>query len=348
MVMRINPNQQPLWRNPFEMQLGTGKSAISLGKLSNAQERLIAALYKGIADQQLPLVTKDLGLTAPETDAVLTAVGDLMLADAPGKESKIKLGDDFVSGAFAEIIRASLLHSIDGEQILISRAGRSVHIDNLGRAGLTIALGLAAAGIGHLISHDELKVDSSNLGPTGYPTQLLGHPRIDALRSLLAASPNKAMVSTGKKLPSSKLQKLDCAVLISQQVTEPSRYATWMNKNIPHIAVTFDAEQVSVSPIIIPGQSACLFCLEKMRTQQDSDWPVIATQLASSNKRFDDSASQLFAAGIVVQKILARADKVSGFELAEENLSGYRLELKTGSITEYTWPQQSGCECLGS
>lgn len=346
MVMRINPNQQPLWRNPFEMQIGTGSNAVSLGKLSNAQERLIAALYNGIANQQLPVVTKQLGLSEPETKHVLRAVSDLMLTDAPIKESKIKLADDFVAGAFAEIIRASLLHSVDGEQVLIGRAGRSVHIDSLGRAGLSVALGLAAAGIGHIISHDDQKVDAVNLGPTGYPTQLLGHPRIDALRSILAASPNKALVSSGKKLMSSKLQKIDCAVLISQQVTEPSRYAPWMNKDIPHIAVTFDADAVRVSPMIIPGQNACLFCLEKMRTQDDSNWPVIATQLISSNKRFDDASSQLFAAGLVVQKILARADKVAGFELAEENLSGFSLELKSGQVTQFNWPQQTGCECL--
>ena len=346
--MRINPNQQPLWRNPFEMQIGTGANAVALGKLSAAQERLIAALYKGIADQQLPAVTAQLGLSKAETNSVLAAVDEFILAEPPALDKKIKLADDFIAGAFAEIIRGSLLHSVDGEQVLIGRAGRSVHIEDLGRAGLQIALGLAAAGIGQLISHDDQKVDSGNLGPTGYPSQLAGHPRVDALRSILAASPNKAMVSTGKKISTSKLQKVDCAVLISQQVTQPQKYASWMNNDIPHIAVTFDADGVSVSPMIIPGQSACLFCLEKMRTVKDENWPVIATQLIASNKRFDDAASQLFAAGIVVQKILARADRVAGFELTEENLSGFNLELKTGKVTEYNWPQQSQCECVAN
>ena len=345
MVLRINPNHQALWRNPFEMQLGTGTNPVRLGKLSNAQERFIAALYKGIADQQLPLITAQLGLSSKETSQVLKAVDGLLLEDQPVKNSKIKLDEDFVVGAFAEIIRASLLHSADGEKVLIDRACRSIHISDLDRAGLSVALGLAAAGVGHLISHDELKVDKANLGPTGYPTQLLGQPRVDALRTLLAASPNKTMVSTGKKLIENKRQKIDCAVLISQQVIEPSRYATWMNRDIPHIAVTFDSERVWVSPMIIPGQSACLFCLEKMRTQQDENWPVLATQLLASNKRFDDAASQLFAAGIVIQKILARMDKIAGFELAQENLIGFSLELKTGLVIEHTWPRHEACAC---
>jgi hypothetical protein len=207
MVMRINPNQQPLWRTPFEMQLGTGKDSVILKNLTNAQERMIAALYNGIADQQLSLITEQLGLTKDESKRLVESVGEVMLTESPAKPNKIKLGDDFIAGAFAEIIRASLLHSVDGEAVLLGRAERSVHVDDLSRAGLQICLGLAAAGIGHLISHDEAKVDKANLGPTGFPSQLIGQPRLDALRSILAASPNKALVSTGKKLAKNRLQK---------------------------------------------------------------------------------------------------------------------------------------------
>lgn len=321
---------------------------MALKALSLAQERLIAALYNGVADQQLPLVTKQLGLNASEASEVISAVQDLMLLEPPRKTKKAQLPDDFVSGAFAEIIRASLLHSVDGESVLVNRASRVVHIEDLSRPGLAISLGLAAAGIGNLVSHDQRTVDSANLGPTGYPSQFLGRPRIDALRSILAASPNGALVSTGDKLNAAKLEKVDCAVIISQQATEPKRYSGWMNRDIPHISVTFDADQVSISPMIIPGQTSCLFCLEKMKTETDSNWPVIATQLISSAKRFDDAASQLFAAGIVVQKILARSDRIAGFELAPENLNGFSLQVKTGEVVKHTWPIHSDCGCAFS
>jgi len=352
MVMRINPNQEPLWRTPFELQLGTGKNSVILKNLSNAQERMIAALYKGIADQQLSLITEQLGLTKDESKNLVKSVSEVMLTEPPAlpinsaKSAKLKLGDDFVSGAFSEIIRASLLHSVDGEAVLLGRAERSVNVDDLSRAGLQICLGLAAAGIGHIISHDEGKVDKANLGPTGYPSQLIGQPRLDALRSILAASPNKANVSTGKKLAKNKLQKVDCAVLVSHQVIDPRRYASWNNRDIPHIAVTFDSERVWVSPMIVPGQTACLFCLEQMRSDKDASWPVIATQLLTSQKRFDDAASQLFSAGIVIQKILSRLDKVAGFEQSAENLSGFSLELSTGTVSEFTWPKHQACECV--
>ena len=346
MVFRINPNQQPLWRNPFEMQLGTGADSVVLGKLSAAQERLIAALYRGIADQQLDVVSQQLGLSKKETSEVIDQVSPMFLAETKKTaKSKITLQPEFVASAFAEIIRASLLMGVAGETVLLGRAERTVHLEDLSRTGLLIAQGLAAAGVGNLISHDELKVDAASLGPTGYPTQLQGHPRIDALRSILAASPNNSQITTGKKMTEKQLQKIDCAVLIVQQVIEPKRYSTWLNRDVPHIVVTFDAQEVSVSPMILPGQTACLFCLEIQRTQVNPQWPVIASQLFSSNKKFDDAASQLFAAGLVIQKILSRLDKVSGFEIAPENQVGYRLNLKTGEVIEYKWPQQNGCQC---
>jgi molybdopterin/thiamine biosynthesis adenylyltransferase len=345
MVFRINPNHQALWRNPFEMQLGLGQSQVVLKKLTPAQERLIAALYRGIADQQLPAITKELGLSKADSDSVLEQVGSIMLAENPKLKSKVELTQDFVAGAFAEIIRASLLHAVDGEAVLIGRASRSIHIEDISRTGLAIAQGLAAAGVGHLISHDEQQVQRADLGPTAYPSQLLGRPRIDALRTMLASSPNKALVSTGKKILEKQLQKIDCAVLIVQQAIEPRRYSHWANRDVPHIAVNFDTEFASVSPMIIPGQTACLFCLENMRTDQDRNWPVLASQLIGSQKKFDDAASQLFAAGVVIQKILARIDKVAGFEQSEENLSGYRMTLKTGEITEFVWPKHKACSC---
>ena len=345
MVIRINPNHQPLWRNPFEMQLGLGQNSVVLKQLSPAQERLIAALYRGIADQHLPTITKQLGLSEEESESVLDQVGPIMLADHPKNKAKVELSPEFIAGAFSEIIRASLLYAVDGEAVLIGRAGRSIHIEDISRSGLSIAQGLAAAGVGHLISHDEQQVLPADLGPTGYPSQLLGRPRIDALRSMLAASPNKAIVSTGKKLLEKQLQKIDCAVLIVQQAIAPRRYAHWVNRDVPHIAVSFDTQFASISPMIIPGQTACLFCLDAMRTKEDSNWPVLASQLIASQKKFDDAASQLFTAGVVIQKILARIDKVAGFELNEENLSGYRMNLNTGEVTEYIWPKHEACGC---
>jgi hypothetical protein len=152
----------------------------------------------------------------------------------------------------------------------------------------------------------------------------------------------KILDSTG--LPEKKISKIDCAVLISNQVIEPNRYATWMKRGVPHISIVFDSEYASVSPLIIPGKSACLLCLERVRTAEDSKWPALASQLRLSSKEFDDSASRLFAAGIAVQKILAHTDKLLGFEVTENHV-GYRLELSSGIVSEFSWTAHADCDC---
>jgi len=343
MVIKINPNQQALWLDPKRMQLGLGKDRVQLGALSPAQEQLIATLYRGIADQQLPVIAKQLGLAPAETDRILEQVGPLLLREQPVSDRE--LSAEFVAGAFAEIIRASLLHSADGQAVLLERGQRSIHVEDLSKPGLALSLGLAAAGVGHLLTHDLDLVGSKDLGPTGYPSQLGARPRIEALRSLLAASPNPTQVSNAHRIADKNIEAIDCAVLIGQQVIAPKRYARWLNRDVPHLAIIFDTDGVSVSPMIVPGKSPCLFCLEQLRADNDPNWPVLASQLTTSKTRMDDAGSQLFAAGLAVQKVLAQVDAISGFDWNQQQRMGYRLENSTGSITELQWPQHAGCDC---
>lgn len=343
MVIKINPNQQALWLDPKRMQLGLGKNRVQLGALSPAQEQLIATLYRGIADQQLPAIVKQLGLGETEAARIVEQVGPLLLREQFASERE--LSAEFVASAFSEIIRASLLHSADGQAVLLERAQRSIHVEDFSKPGLALSLGLAAAGVGHLLTHDLELVSAKDLGPTGYPSQFGGHSRIEALRSLLAASPNQTLVSNAHRIKEGSLEAIDCAVLIGQQVIAPKRYARWLNRDVPHLAVVFDTDGVSISPVIVPGNSPCLFCLERLRTDQDPNWPVLASQLATSKTRMDDAGSQLFAAGLAVQKVLAQIDSIAGFDWNEQQRVGYRLDRTTGAISELKWPQHAECDC---
>jgi hypothetical protein len=343
MVIKINPNQQALWLDPKRMQLGLGKDRVQLGALSPAQEQLIATLYRGIANQQLPVIAKQLGLAEAETDRILEQVGPLLLRER--EVSERELSAEFVAAAFAEIIGASLMHSADGQAVLLERAQRSIHVEDLSKPGLAVSLGLAAAGIGHLLTHDLELVSSKDLGPTGYPSQLGGQARIEALRALLAASPNQTLVSNAHRIAERNIEAIDCAVLIGQQVIAPKRYARWLNRDVPHIAIVFDTEGVWVSPVIVPGKSPCLFCLERLRTDEDPNWPVLASQLTTSKTRMDDAGSQLFAAGLAVQKVLAQVDAIAGFDWNEVQRIGYRLDRASGQITELKWPEHAECGC---
>ena len=342
-MLRINPHQSALWRDLNSLQIGSGNQRVIFNSLSPAQERLIAALYRGIADKQLPRLMDDLGVESAEGQSLVDALEPLLLRNtAPLKKP---LSEDFVAGAFAEIIRASLLNSADGATILMERKFRTVHVDDLSGAGLALTLGLASAGIGRVVSHDQSKVEPKDLGPSAYPSQLLGKPKIEAVRALLASSPNQMNLVAGHKLTERNLESIDCAVVVGQQALEPRRYVQWLNRDVPHLALSFEVDFASVSPLIVPGRGPCLFCLEEARINQDPSWPVIASQLVTSKNRLDDAASRLFCAGLAIQKIIGQLDDTGGFKQTAKELVGYRLNLSTGSITEFSWPEHEACSC---
>ncbi|MEY4262773.1 MAG: hypothetical protein RLY88_481 [Actinomycetota bacterium] len=341
MVYRINPSHQPLWRDPHTLQLGLGSNKVLLRKLSAAQERLIAALYQGIADQQLGLVSKQLGLAESDSKQLISEVEELLLRES--NASKTQLSSEFIATAYAEIIRNSLTHSIDGESVLIERQHRRVAIETLNRTGLSLSLGLAASAVGTLLSADTQLVSQSDLGASAYATQLEGRSRQLALQAILQASPNQTKV---ENLTTEKqISKLDFAVLIANQVIPTKRYAPFMKHSIPHLAITFDANGAWVSPTIVPGKTACLKCLDLSKTESDEKWPAIASQLATSSNRFDDTSSQLFAAGLALQKILTQLDRIGGFELTQEETNGYRLNATTGEVSEFQWQISKACDC---
>jgi len=342
-MLRINPHQAALWRDLNSLQIGSGQNRVIFDSLSPAQERLIAALYRGIADKQLPQLLNDLGVEADEGKHLVESLQPLLLKNS--KPTKSALSEEFVAGAFAEIIRASLLNSADGATVLMERKFRTVHIDNLSATGLALTLGLASAGVGRVVTHDQTLVGAQDLGPSGYPTQLLGKTKVEAVRALLASSPNHMSVVPGHKLTPRNLEAIDCAALIAHEAIEPRRYVQWLNRDVPHLALSFEVDHASVSPLIVPGRGPCLFCLEQARVNQDPSWPVLASQLITTKERLDDSASRLFCAGVAIQKILGHLDSVGEFRQTEKELVGYRLNLANGSISEFRWPEHEACSC---
>jgi hypothetical protein len=342
-MLRINPHQTALWRDLNSLQIGSGQNRVIFDSLSPAQERLIAALYRGIADKQLPQLLNDLGVEAEDGQHLVESLQPLLLKNT--KPTKSALSEEFVSGAFAEIIRASLLNSADGATVLMERKFRTVHIDNLSAAGLALTLGLASAGVGRVVTHDQSLVENKDLGPSGYPTQLLGKAKVEAVRALLASSPNQMRVVPGHKLTPRNLEAIDCAAIIAHEAIEPRRYVQWLNRDVPHLALSFEVDHASVSPLIVPGRGPCLFCLEQARVNQDPSWPVLASQLITTKERLDDSASRLFCAGVAIQKILGHLDSVGEFRQTEKELVGYRLHLSNGTIAEFRWPEHEACSC---
>ena len=53
-----------------------------------------------------------------------------------------------------------------------------------------------------------------------------------------------------------------------------------MREQIPHLAVSAGEAIGMVGPLVLPGSTACLRCLDLARADRDPAWPLILAQLA--------------------------------------------------------------------
>ena len=156
----------------------------------------------------------------------------------------------------------------------------------------------------------------------------------------------EAMNNSGVGFTDSDIaNEYDFAILIGNLVLPPSSYTHWLNSMIPHVAVIFDHDGVTISPVIETGKTPCLTCFHEQQILKDSAWPEIASQLLFSEQKFDDSTSRLFAAAIATQRTLDRIDELSNFRVQDRNRIGYRLSISAGTVSEFRWEFSSSCLC---
>lgn len=330
------------------MQIGLGTNSIQLGDVSLEQQRIVDALYSGIVSGQESAVDLSLGALSGTTQNLIERLSDIL--EKPS-ETKGSAFGPWQQLAFSEIARAALNYEVNGEMVLAERWQRNVHIDQLDRSGWVLARTLLASGIGSVVTHDDGKVLLSDLGELGYPKETLNSNRVDAANQELL---KYTLVETTKRrltelqVPPSQDTKVDFAIVIGHLALDPTRYARWMNRDVPHLAIIFGLEEVEVSPIIQPGKTGCLNCYQQTKIDQDQSWPVLASQLLYLPRVRDDSASLLTSAGLGLQLILRYLDLQAGFQPKDGSLdtgSGYRINHTTGLVTRTKYSFHPSCSC---
>jgi hypothetical protein len=325
MAFRINPAKPLVWRDSDTAQIGLDCDAVVLPGLSASEARLIDLLYRGVAEAAIDEVTD---LEKPRE--LLERLSPALLKNHEG--TKHLLSNDFVRSAFAEIIRASYLNDIDGIAVLERRAAKAIAIDSIGPAGLLICLGLAASGLGSILTEDTATISEQDIGPLAYPREFLGLPRLEGAKRLLSGHGVK-VANSASLTPAKRRHSL--SVLVCGEAIHPQRHLGLRGK--PHLAAMFRASEVAVTPVL--GSSPCLSCLDHWKTENDPAWPAIASQLIGRVDYLEDAASALFVAAMVTGEVLAALD---GRKLSS---SGVRLDVKNRSVREWGWSRHPNCDC---
>ncbi|MGM0384888.1 MAG: hypothetical protein ACQERF_02740 [Actinomycetota bacterium] len=117
--------------------------------------------------------------------------------------------------------------------------------------------------------------------PTGTVLLLDSHPLTVVAGHILAARGVPVVAAArGQQGPDLVLPTLApaLAILTDAWVTDPVRVGPLMRHDVPHLPLVV-GDGVTVGPVVVPGATACTWCLELARTDADPCWPAVATQL---------------------------------------------------------------------
>jgi len=345
---RINKAQPAVWKDPNTIQLGLEPNAVVLPELTLQQQKIIDALYSGLVDGQQEVIDSTVNAETGQTQNLIDRLQTVLELPVQGGSPY----GDWQQLAFSEIARASLDYQVNGEMVLAERWQRFVHIDQLDKAGVLFTKALLASGVGSIITHDDGVVLATDLGELGYPKESLGKKRFDLLQLELAklSLPNtkKPRLIAQNHKPDKSL-KVSFALVVGHLALRPTTYSRWLNRDVSHLAITFNIDSVEISPVVIPGATPCLNCFQEFKVDEDHSWPVMASQLLDLPRVRDDSAALLTAVGLATRSVLRKLDESAGFihsgDTDGEIRKGYRVDYATGTVTRTVFELHRLCAC---
>lgn len=126
------------------------------------------------------------------------------------------------------------------------------------------------------------------------------------------------------------------AVLVTTHVIDPFEHARWLRRDRPHLPVVFGELAVTVGPLVVPGTSACLRCVEQTRALDDPTRTVIAAQLWG-RPAAAETATTALAAGLTALRMLRAGSTGTSLRIAAD----------TGDTSPARWSPQQACGCQG-
>lgn len=315
MVRQINPGLARLYKSNLDRQYGYQEKTITLDSLSAGQHRALDLLEHGIAENQTAMLPKMANASSVEVEHLLKRLGPVLRSTGSFLPEFTELE---VQARFREILRLYASSELDPASAMKARRSSRVFIDTLAPIGLTLARGLGAAGVGHILTDDQVRIRSSDVGALGYTQEAVGEPRAARAKQMLSASVSIQQHSRITK----SLDLVDVAILCTTDVLNPKVSQRWLSRDIPHLMIRFDESGVEISHLVIPGITPCLNCVELHRLRSDQNWTEVATQLDYLDRDLGDAGSILFASSIALTRALKRIDQ----PLGEQPLTSVRLE----------------------
>jgi ThiF family len=308
-VMRpaLKAGLMPLWRDRDTLQFGVDpRRAIALRGLGPAAA--VISLLDGSRDRGGVIAAAQAhGIPVEATDRVLGLLAAAGVLDDFPAGLHASLPDQARARLGPELATASLAYG-DGDggaRTLARRQGAFVRVHGAGRTGACVASFLGASGVGHVACTDPEPAEPADLAPAGLIQADLGEPRQDgAARAVERAAPEVRTRDDGA-VP-------DLVILTGPAL--PDLTGRLMRDRVPHLAVWAGEAIGVVGPLVRPGRSACLRCVDLRKAEGDPQWPKILAQATFARVRPQacDTVLAAMTATLASAQALALIDRGQG------------------------------------
>ncbi len=332
---------QPLWRDTETVQIGIDpRRAVALTGLGKAAAFL--TLLDGSREtDELVRTARDLGVPPETANHILRLLASAgVLDDFPADLHK-SLPDYLRSRLAPELACASLaLGDGDGGAAAIERRRAAfVRVYGAGRLGASVATILAASGVARVSCHDAVLAGPADLAPAGLGTGDIGATRASgAVRAIRRFAPEVYTADDPRRVP-------DLAVITAPM--GPDEVTSLMRDRVPHLAVRAQEAIGVVGPLVYPGHSACLRCVDLTKAAGDPAWPKIlaqATQDSGLPVPACDAVLALATAALAAAQVLAVLD-TRGQHLPAAANGTLELVLPDWQWRRRGWPPSPACTC---
>jgi bacteriocin biosynthesis cyclodehydratase domain-containing protein len=339
------PALRRLWRDPHRLQLGTDPDrAVVLEFADPACAGVLDLLDGTRTEASLLREAWRHGITAEDTAAVLAALRGAGLVFDIHTLRPSRLTEATRHRLLPEVaaiaLRPAAPTAPDAAATMHRRQSARILVTGAGSLVVPIASALASAGVGHI--HPALRgvTRLTDVVPAGL---LVADTEAQRPRTVAAAEAVLRIAPEANVTPL-RPGRATFAVLVG--FTGPATLAAlaYGRRRLPHLAVAVRDGTVVVGPLVRPGVTPCLNCLDLHRLDRDAGWPAVAAQLGTAPETVDPVAATTALAGVAyaAAEVLAHLDGGSPTTLgATVELAGPGLPVRR------QWTPHPSCGCRG-
>lgn len=340
----LKPGLRRLWRGVGTVQLGLdperavvlsgvdGAAAMVLGLLDGSRDTdgvLAAAAAAGVHPASTAGLL-DLLADAGALDDAGADAGPLAVLERAERE---RMAPDLASVSLLRTHPGAALHVLD------RRRAATVSLVGAGRIGVPIASLLAASGVGHVDVEAAGTVHAADTVPGGWQLADIGLPVQAAAREAV-----RRIAPTTRCGPLPADRRPDLVILVDPAGADPSRRVGLLRAGVVHLAVGIREVTGVVGPLVLPGRTCCLRCLDLARADRDAAWPLLSAQLAGGSAGGVGAGDTVLAAAtaaLAAGQVLALLDGGR-----PDTLNGtLELRLSDWQLRRRGWSPHPACGC---